>query len=251
MNYFKLSLFSLILLLSFTQTASAFINVESIRKIKGEGFFGRSGLQASGQMGNTEKFTSQLSTTGAYRFEKNELLYIGNYKYGTSAKEKDTNQGSGHLRHTWGYINPLAYELFVQSEFDEFKELNSRNYLGGNLRFRLLASDAHVVYAGLGTFYEIEDFAGLDEDKDHFRANIYLSQVHNLSKTSSLFVTLYYQPQLDRMNNYRVRLQSGIDVQLTQVLSLSMTFNSSHDTGLPTGVKETDSDYLAGFTLTY
>lgn len=251
MKYSSFLTLSFIILFTFSQSASAFINVESIRKIKGEGFFGRSGLQASGQMGNTEKFTSQFSTTGAYRFEKNELLYIGNYKYGTSAKEKDTNQGSGHIRHTWGYLNPLAYELFVQSEFDEFKELNSRNYLGGNLRFRLLASDAHVVYAGLGTFYEIEDFTGMEEDKDHLRANIYLSQVHNLSKTSSLFVTLYYQPQIDKMNNYRVRLQSGIDVQLTEVLSLSITFNASHDTGLPNGVKETDSDYLAGFTLTY
>lgn len=71
----------------------------------------------------------------------------------------------------------------------------------------------------------------MEEDKDHLRANIYLSQVHNLSKTSSLFVTLYYQPQIDKMNNYRVRLQSGIDVQLTEVLSLSITFNASHDTG--------------------
>jgi hypothetical protein len=248
---FSIGIFTLSLTLCFTHQAFAFINVESIRKLEGKGFVGRSGLQASGQMGNTEKFSSQFSTTGAYRLDQNEWLYLANYKYGTSFKIKDTNLGSAHLRHTWGYLNPLAYELFIQSEFDEFKRLNSRNYLGGNLRFRLIGNDDHTVYAGLGSFYEIEDFAGMEEDEEHFRGNIYLSQVHNIGSASSMFLTLYYQPILTETNIYRVRLQAGLDVPLTKALSLSLTLNASHDTGLPENVKKTDSDYLAGFSLTY
>lgn len=218
--------------------------------MKGKGFIGRSGLQTSGQMGNTEKFTSQFSTIGAFRLDQNEWLYSGNYKYGTSAKTKDTNLGIAHLRHTWGYLNPIAYELFLQSEFNEFKELNSRNYFGGNVRFRLLLTDNYHLFLGTGIFYEREDFV-TREDRDHLRGNFYLSYVHNLNQMVSGFATLYYQPMFSEMNNYRVRLQTGLDVKLSEKLSLSMSFNVSNDTGLPPGVKETDVDYLVGFSLSY
>ncbi|HLT21943.1 MAG TPA: DUF481 domain-containing protein [Bacteriovoracaceae bacterium] len=231
--------------------AWSFINVESVRKIEGKGFIGRSALQTSGQMGNTEKFTSQFTTIGAWRLDQNEWLYSGNYKYGTSAKKKDTNTGIAHLRHTWGYENKLAYEAFVQSEFNEFKELNSRHYIGGNLRFRLLTEDYYYLYLGVGAFYELEDFHRYDRDRNHLRANTYLSYLQNFNKTISSFITIYYQPLFRELHNHRVRVLTGLDVKLNSKLSLGVSFNINHDAGVPKGVKTTDMDYLVGFALSY
>lgn len=241
--YFLLFLFSL--------PSLAFINVESVRQIKGKGFIGRSGLQTSGQQGNTEKFTSAFTTIGAYRLERNEWLYSGNYKYGTSAKVKDTNVGIAHLRHTWEYEKPLAYEMFVQSEFNEFKDLNSRHFFGGNLRYRLKQTKSYFIYSGIGTFYEWEDFVENTKDKNHFRGNLYLSYVQNLKKNISAFATMYYQPLFTNTANYRLRFQSGLDVKLTDILSIGISFNINHDTGVPKNVKQTDIDYLVGFGVTY
>ncbi|HLW57621.1 MAG TPA: DUF481 domain-containing protein [Bacteriovoracaceae bacterium] len=242
-------LFSFLLLLS--PLALAFVNVESVRKIEGQGFIGRSALQTSGQLGNTEKFTSQMNTIGAWRLEENEWLYSLNYKYGTSAKVKDTNLGIAHLRHTWGYQNFLSYEVFIQSEFNEFKELNSRYFLGSNLRFKLWAEEYSSLFFGVGAFYEIEDFYLEDRDKKHWRANLYLSHLYRFNKIVSSFITVYYQPLFSNTGNHRVRFLTGIDSKLSDKLSLGVSFNVNHDAGVPRGVKETDIDYLVGFSLTY
>lgn len=239
------------LLIFFSWNTYAFINVESVRQIKGEGVIGRSALQTAGQMGNTEKFTSQLTTIGAWRLDANEWLYSGNYKYGSSGEVKDTNLGSAHLRHTWNYLKPLAYELFVQSEFNEFKELNSRHYLGFNLRFRIKQTETLNLFFGAGTFFELEDYHRFDRDRNHFRSNLYLSYVQNINKQVSSFITVYYQPIFEEVKNHRARLQSGIDVKLNSFLSLGLSFNVHHDAGVPSGVKETDVDYLVGFGISY
>lgn len=249
-NYRIWILFIFLICMTPQVRAQAFINIESIRQIEGEGYVGRTGLQVSGQDGNTQKFTSQFSTIGAYRYDNNEWLYTGAYKYGSSANIKDTNLGSAHLRHTWHIQDPVAYELFTQTGFDEMKQLNSRNYLGGNLRFRLLYTDIHRLYSGVGTFYEIEDFSG-SEDEEGFRGNVYISYVNKLSETVSGFVILYYQPKLKGTQNYRVRAQTGLDIRLSKNLSLDIDFNLVHDTGLPEDVKPTDTDYMTGFSYSY
>lgn len=251
MSSFNKHVIILSLVLFKSSIAFSFVNVESVRKIEGKGFIGRSGLQTSGQMGNTEKFTSQFTTIGAWRLDENEWLYSSNYKYGTSAKKKDTNTGIAHLRHTWNYEDPLSYELFIQSEFNEFKELNSRYYLGGNLRFRLLTEESYLLFFGMGTFYELEDFYRMERDRNHFRANLYLSYLQNINKTVSSFITVYYQPLFSELHNHRVRLLTGLDVKLSQRLSLGVSFNVNHDGGVPKGVKTTDIDYLVGLALSY
>lgn len=233
-----------------TATAQAFINVESLRQIDGKGFVGSSGLQISGQEGNTQKFTSQFTTIGVYRLDQNEWLYTANYKYGSSSYLKDTNHARGHIRHTWNYLENLAYEAFLQSEFDEFKQLNSRSYLGANLRFNLIYSDKHRLYAGLGTFYEVEDFTK-NGDSEGWRGNIYLSYVNKISEITSGFFILYFQPKFSDVEDYRVRVQTGLDIRLSANLSLDIDLNLSHDTGLPDQVKKTDSDYMVGFSIKY
>lgn len=229
----------------------AFINVESIRQIKGKGFIGSSALQTAGQMGNTEKITSQLTTIGAWRLDANEWLYSGNYKYGSSSKVKDTHLGIAHLRHTWGYLNPLAFEMFVQSEFNQFKELNSRHFIGGNLRWRLKQTETLNLFFGSGLFYELEDFYQFDRDEKKVRANLYLSYVQNMNKQVSSFATVYYQPVVNDFHNHRVRLQSGIDIKLNSLLSFGLSFNINHDAQVPQGVKQTDMDYLVGLGIKY
>jgi hypothetical protein len=238
-------------ILLISKSANAFINIESLRQIDGKGYLGQSTLQFAGQQGNTDKFTSQASTMGVYRLDVNEWLYTASYKYGTSANVKDTNNGSGHVRHTWNYQEALAYEAFVQSAFDEFKKLNSQNYAGGNLRFRLHHSEDNRLYAGVGTFYEVEDFEGQSEDVKGFRGNLYISHVGRLNETVTSSTVIYYQPKFSDIANYRLRFMTGLDVRLTMSLSLDIDFNLVNDSGLPEGVKQTDIDYLVGFSVKY
>lgn len=245
-----LSLKLLFLLICFCNQSLAFVNVESIRQVGGEGFFGKTGLQLSGQQGNTNKFTSQFSTVHLLRDDTNEWLLTGNYKYGESSFLKDTNQGSAHLRHTWSYQADLAYEAFFQSGFDEFKDLNSRNYLGGNLRWKVAQDDLSRFYFGIGAFYEIEDFSN-DRDEEGFRGNFYLTCSRKVSEFISGSSIIYFQPKLREMQNYRLRLQAGLDLRITDSWILDIDFNVVHDTGLPPEIKQTDIDYMVGFSVTY
>ncbi|UYL07331.1 DUF481 domain-containing protein [Bdellovibrio sp. SKB1291214] len=246
-----LKLFSTLLFSLVSIPAFAFINIESLRQIDGKGYLGQTTLQVAGQQGNTDKFTSQASTMGVYRLDVNEWLYTASYQYGTSANVKDTNLGSGHIRHTWNYQEPLAYEAFAQSAFDEFKKLNSQNYAGGNLRFRIYHGEGNRLYAGVGAFYEVEDFEGQDEDAEGVRGNLYISHVARLNETVTSSTVIYYQPKFNDIANYRLRLMTGLDVRMTKSLSLDIDFNLVNDSGLPEGVKQTDIDYLVGFSVKY
>lgn len=233
-----------------TLPSIAFINIESVRQIPGEGFAGSSGFQFNGQDGNTQKFSSRASTLGVYRLPEDELLFLGEYRYGTSDNEIDTNRGQAHLRSTFQYHKSTAYEVFIQSEFDEFKDLNARHLAGANVRFRLLNDDRHIFYLGTGAFYEIEDFS-LVEDQEGFRGNIYVSYSYKITELVSAAATTYYQPKLEDLEEYRVRFQSGLDIFVSKTLVFDVDFNLVHDTDLPEDVKPTDTDYLVGFTVKY
>src|SRR5690606_22376898 len=136
------------------------------------------------------------------RYTRDELLFTGDYLYGTSFNVKDTNRGHGHLRYTFFHREKIAYETFVQSEFDEFKDLNSRNLIGANVRNRIRSDDSHILYLGYGAFYEVENFIGND-DHEGFRGNFYVSYSYKLNDLVAASLTTYYQPLLKDVETHR------------------------------------------------
>jgi Protein of unknown function, DUF481 len=241
---------SVILTVLISCRAFGFINIETVRKEKGDGFFGRSAARVSGQKGNTNKFAGTLSSLNIARGERDEVLLLANYGYAQTSGVKDTNNGQAHVRYVFDYHERYAYEVFTQIEFDEFKDLNDRTLFGANVRQRLFVDEEDSFFAGYGGFYELEHYSG-GIDRHTFRANTYLSFVKRLFERVSATSTLYYQPSVIKLADFRIRFEGGINLDLTKRLALELTTTVAHDNRLPVDRVHTDISYLTGLALKY
>jgi hypothetical protein len=242
---------SLFLVLFTSSVCSAFINVESVRQRDGEGFFGNSSLKASGQRGNTNKLTLNASTIDIQRGQRDEVLMLLDYNYGSSENIKDTNNAQAHARYVFFSREPSAYEIFAQYEFDQFKDLNSREIAGANLRRRLFRDELTSIFGAAGAFYEIEDYTSVAH-RNGARGNFYLSYARKLEDRLTTSTTVYYQPLFRRAGDYRIRAQADLDVHLTHSLRLNIEYVLSHDSWVPTpNIVKTDMNWLFGLSLAY
>jgi len=230
--------------------SQAFINVEEVRREAGPGFVGKSSGTLNGQKGNTDKFAFGVSTLNIYRETENEYLFLGDYNFSETFGPTDTNNGRAHVRYTIHPDRRFSIETFVQSEFDQFKQIQNRDLVGANLRHRLGKNDHESFYAGYGTFLEYQIW-GDDEVFRTLRANLYLSYVNKFNDHWSSYGIFYLQPSWLEMRDFRFELQAGANATITQRLSLTAQLSIETETKRPAGVKPTDLNYTSGLILKY
>ncbi|MBX3016352.1 MAG: DUF481 domain-containing protein [Bdellovibrionaceae bacterium] len=231
--------------------AWAFINIESVRMGTKDPFVGKAQLLLSGNGGNTNKSTAAFSSVNIRRWSNSEFLALIDYNYETTNSARNVNNGRLHLRQTFASREVLAYEFFVQNEFDEFQNLNARRLAGANLRHEIFRDETNAFFLGTGLFYEDEDYK-LVEDRYGTRGNLYLSYTEKITEALQGSATIYYQPSLSRANDYRIRLQSGLHVRMTERFAVNLEFELKHESNLPDPrLQSTDTRYLAGFSVTY
>ena len=231
--------------------AHAFINVETIRKQGGDGFFGNSSVKVAGQSGNTEKLTAGAATLNIDRGPRDEILFVASDNYGSSFGIKDTNNGQAHLRYTFLDRQPLAYEIFAQTEYDQFQDLTSRNLAGADLRQRLVSGQETSLYLGYGGFYEFEDYTGATH-RQGLRGDFYVAVSEKIDDRLIGSATFYYQPLLRDFSDNRIRFQTDLEISLTKRLALSLEYTIGYDSWVPLPtVQTTDTSYTTAITLKY
>lgn len=222
----------------------------SARLEAGPGFVGKSSTTLSGQKGNTEKFGIGVSTLNIYRFTENEYLALGDYNVSETFGNSDTNNGRLHLRYTVYPEDRFSLEIFGQTEFDQFKQIQNRDLIGANLRQRLSKDHKESFYAGYGTFFEYQIWND-DRVFKVLRANLYLSYVKQFDDHWSIFSVMYLQPSWTAFSDFRLELQSGANAVITQRLSLTAQLSVETETKRAPGVKPTDLTYQSGLMLKY
>ncbi len=239
------------LILVFSFEASAFMNIESIRQAAKPGTSGNLGLKVNGQTGNADKQAVEFSSLTMRRTDRNELLGAAKYRYGESRHRKDANEGNLHARYTRYLAAPYAIETFVQSEFDEFRRLERRDLAGAGLRTLLDKGEKNSLYLGTGVFYEHEIFKDGVLSQQTVRGNLYLSFVRSFSEHISGTLIAYYQPSFESQADFRIQVDSGLQVKLVGALSLTIEYDLQHDSEPAPGVKPTDSSYMTGLAYSY
>ena len=154
-----LSFLTLILTFLYPNVSYGFLNIESLRQSKNytETFKGSTQLGASDTNGNVNKTILGLSTLNMVNLKKSNFIFLGSYNYGKSTGVEDVNDGHIHFRYTRNLSKGLYLELFQQTEFDKFQDLNARYLFGSGLRQRLFEATRHAVFVGAGAFYEKEE----------------------------------------------------------------------------------------------
>lgn len=213
------------------------------------GFSGNVSGSLSSKSGNTDKKEYVLGLRLQYD-QGSDYLMWGNftYNYGENSGTKNEDKMYGHVRTLHALVEKQwCGELFVQSEQDEFKDINERSLAGAGVRWEFLNSDAMGKgYVGAGGFFEKIDYAHplINPYERNKRFNSYVAYTKNFSVSSKLSYIGYYQPQFAKNADYVTSHTAELIVPIYGKLNLSLLAKYLYDSRPPIGVEKKDTAYL-------
>lgn len=253
----QLRLITFLLALLFPAAAHAGINVEQRRAdTEHKGVFGDVVLSGQLAYGNTNVLSISGGGLFGYRAKRHVVFALASGGFGSDMSGNQfVNNQMGHLRYNYRIAPVVWWEWFGQVERNNFILLKLRGLGGTGPRFHIL--DGKVNKATINLFYGtsyMPEYESLDADvlvdpgpdqADTFvhRWNNYTSLIVNPSDTVQLTTTLYYQPNMGRMLDYRIMNDYSLSVELANDLELDLSFQLRYDSMPATFCSEP----LAGF----
>ncbi len=190
------------------------VNTEKFRKFyTNEGFLYNLRATFSLKAGNSEygavNFTGRVDHNG----KKFDQFIVADIEYKSTADEQITNKGFVHLRGMWDFARRTDLEFFLQREYDEFIDLNSRNLVGTTIKYRLIetqsskdSTNTFDINVSTGIMYEGENYNSDPEniEKNFIRSTNFISADWLIKNKLNLTGVVYYQPAFSNFNNFRV-----------------------------------------------
>jgi putative salt-induced outer membrane protein YdiY len=257
--FIRLRILPAILLFSLSALpAQAVVSLEDLHLEKPtEGFAGEFDLSAGGASGNTDKIDLSAGARLQWHAGDQTSFLVMSYAYGQSNDVRDTNRIFLHARHILQTSDPLAWELFLQGERNEFGRIAYRRLVGGGARFTLLErQERSAGFLGAGAFYEWEtvtDTVGTTDTgtESTWRGNLYLVLKYNFNKTVRLVSSTYYQPSFDDTSDFRAFENAALEVSMTDKLGLRVSVEVRYDSRPPQTIEETDVTYRTGINYKF
>ena len=212
------------------------------------GFSGNVSGSLSDKSGNTDKKEYALGLRLQFDQGSDYLTWgTFSYNYGESAGTKNEDRLYGHVR----IIRALDHadwcgELFVQSEQDDFKDIEERTLAGAGLRWRFFNSEEWGKgYAGLGGMYEKIDYSHplINPSENNGRLNSYIAYTKSFQNGPKLSYIGYYQPKFDESADYVTSQTAELIVPLFGKLSLSLVAKYLYDSRPAVGIEKKDTAY--------
>lgn len=199
------------------------------------------GWKGSAQMGFTyTKNTNKVLdfTTGAhvqYKTKKDLYLLLGNTELLKNGGNSLINNSFLHLRYNHKFTPRMRWEWFTQLQNNAVTGIEFRFLAGTGPRFKLSESSSFRSYLGVAAMFEYErDKAALIgqpsiEHRDG-RGNLYYSFSWKPEQGTELISTLFLQPLLFDISDYRVLEQLSFRIKPGKHFSARFDINYLFDT---------------------
>lgn len=247
---------SLLAVLAFPTSASAQVNVETLRGTLVDGT-PMAAVDASftGRAGNTTGMDGGGSFKVLYGSGRHRVFGFGSLDYTRLNKKLLVSRRWAHARYEYLVSGPWSGEAFVQTQSDAIRRLALRQLVGAGPRLRFVEDSGLTTAVGVATMLEVErvrvaDGAADDPEEINHRMSSYLSVVWAVDSRVSLNGVVYFQPKWSRFSDYRVLADGGVVFAVTKRLSAKILIGLRHDNDPPTGVKPTDAELKNALSLT-
>lgn len=245
--------FLAILIIIFPIISYSQVNIESIRnKNTKKGFYGsvKGGIQFQKGNVNIQRYDSLADLH--FKQSIHHILLRTSFLKGYQNNKKFQDSAFSHFRYTSMIHTFLGYEMFTQTEFDEFKSLKIRQLLGGGIRLEKNFLKYVAFASGFGLMNDYEQISN-NTTNTAARVNTYFS-IKNASnkKDSSLFsAVIYYQPLMFNYKDFRINLEVNVRTRLISLwnVSLENSINFLYDTKPPEAIKT--NDFVIKTSLVY
>ncbi len=205
---------------------------------------------ANNQRGNTNKDEYKFKSRISYDNNRSYVTWLDfNYDYGIARSVINENKAYAHYRflHTI-YDTNWNWELFVQNEGDDFRNIQRRLLGGSGVRWRFLKSHSYGrMYLGVGGYYEYINYTSpkIDPIEKNGRVNLYLSYTNKFGKDARVSFASYYQPKADDFKDYYSYTGASVLLYIYGAIYLKASLSFSSDSHPAMGVKNDDFQHTS------
>lgn len=238
-------------LLFFSTLLAGQVNTEQYRKYYDENKKFMFNFKSTFEIksGNTE----YSSFKGSGRIDRNgkllDAFVVGEFEYKKTDEKSLTNEGFLHLRTIWSFSKWGNWEFFLQQQYDEFIDLNSRSLAGTALKlkpiqYRSKRDSTQTIDVGLsfGLMAEREEY-NLNPDTrviDLLRSTNFITFDWLAKDKLNLTGLLYYQPAFRDFSNYRITAEAVFEYALARQIYFMFSINYRYNNKPVTDVEKFD-----------
>jgi putative salt-induced outer membrane protein YdiY len=203
--------------------------------------------------GNTEKDEYTLGIKAQYDNNRSYVTFIDLIGvYGEASGVRNTNKTYLHTRFIHKFIANLNYELFFQSETNEFTSVEKRRVVGGGFRYHFLDKKLGDLFFGLGAYYETISYTTtIDPFEKNVRINSYVAYTTEFTKTASFTYVGYYQPKIDFFNDYILSNAVALKIDIYEHLNLNFKLYYDVDSKPAIGREKMDFTQVTSFSYDF
>lgn len=210
-------------------------------------------LQYSYQNNNNEELSLvNFSATHQYKTKnlKNYFLSLGNIDYSLANGEELSNSGLIHFRYNRKLNKKLRIEAFTQYQYNKILGIESRSLIGVGPRYKINKSEKTVFYIGSLLMQEFEKTPDNLNILSYQRLSNYLSlSIKNKAKTLEFTSVVYYQPNINLWEDYRISSQTSLAFNITSKVQFVNNINYGYDSYAPTNVSKKNIILLNGLKM--
>jgi hypothetical protein len=219
---------------------SQVVNIESRRmKTDTTGWTGKA--EASFQF---SKSVDEIFDLGAmihfqYKGKSDLWLFLSEMRIIKGAGTQFVNSGFAHVRYNRKLTRELLrWEVFTQYQYNKALEVGQRVLAGIGPRLKLYDGDLFRAYIASLYMYEYQESVDKTIIERNHRTSSYLSLTLDLDRIV-LSNTVYYQPNMKDLKDYRILSQSDLVFKVFENLKFKTGFNYRYDTRPFPGVPKT------------
>jgi putative salt-induced outer membrane protein YdiY len=241
----------MIIVVMMASLAIAQVNTEKSRlKLQRSGFSGHMGFTYSITKGNSELVEIGLEPDFIYRSGKHQVFMLNSLSRITSDDQSIINKGFSHLRYNYDLTGRYIYEAFTQAQFDKSQDLNERYLVGTGIRIVHLRTPKYLIANGIAGMYEYEKLKS-GEVSELFRGSFYLYANIGIEDKMSFVNTIYIQPDVSNLEDYRVLNEGELQFAITDSFAFTSTLKYRYDSQPPANIKHYDLAVKNGLKFSF
>lgn len=196
------------------------------------------------------KLESDISVQ--YKTKKNLYLLLVNNDFLKEKRNDLSNSLFFHLRNTKKLNEKWSVETYTQYQYNKVTKINNRFLTGFGPRLRVMKTNKLRWYMGSSAMFEYsEEGDNKVTYNKTWRNSNYISFTWRPVDFITVVSTTFFQPQIDKISNYRMHHEEVAAFKVTGNFSINMIFNYSYISHPVEGVPKTGHQVKTAFKYVF
>lgn len=199
--------------------------------------------------GNSDSVLFTLLGRGAKKWEENELLLGADLTYGETEDVKNSDLARAFAQYNRLITDRWFWYLRGEALHDDIADVDYRFTVGPGTGYYLIKEARTFLSVEGGPSFVYEKQGG--DTKGYFTVRLAEKFEHKFNDRARVWQSLEFLPQVDRVENFIVNAEVGVESALTKSWSVSVILQDTYDNEPAPGRQENDLKLISAVTWKY